>query len=279
MSKRASRSPLSAGNNTSDIPIISATVSTKGPDVDKFTADELSIFDADGFTRTFLTIKFAEMTDAIYDGMKSISRLQYAIPIKYLKPVDGTYSYISQKAYSSVDNDIANASIVIEPLNNSYAETIPYTPINQHLPLNTPVTINVSVPFDTLPDGNEPDRQFIWSNNLQTSANIEDIIKKEYPASIRTKPWQECVHYGSIDVGSKMECKFLVAMSDANVTRSFTTYGFKFDHDEKELVIWVFKCFNLTPMEVLTNIKNNEKCCDESKRLIDAILEKVKKDK
>lgn len=277
-SSSKSQKRITAGSSTTsnDIPIASATVTTRGPDLSKFTPSELAIFDADGFTRTFLTIKFDTMTDAVYDGMKSISRLQYALPIRYLKPVDGTFSYISQKSFVASDGDIRNASILIEPLNNAYMESITYTPINQHMPLNTPVILDVSVPFDTLPDGTEPDRKFVWSSNLKTESNIEYIIRDEYPKSIRTKPFQECVHYGCVDVGSKLECKFLVSLSDPNITRSFNVYGFRFDHDQKELVIWVFKCFNLTPMEVLQMIKNNQNCCDETKHLIDAILSKVK---
>lgn len=258
------------------IDISSATISTRGPDESKFKPEELAIFDADGFTRTFLTVKFGEVNDAVYDGMVSITRLQYALPIRYLKPVEGTFSYISQKSYTAPGTDIRNASIVIEPLNASFAEMIPYTPINQSIPLDTPVTIDVSVPYETLPDGSEPDRRFIWSSNLKTDSNIEKIIKDANPKSIRTKPWQECVHYGAIDIGSRLECKFIVSMTDPNISRSYNVYGFRFDHEEKTLVIWTFKCFNLTPVDVLGMIKKHERCSPASSKLIDAILAKVK---
>lgn len=274
-SKSSKSSKISGSASSNGIVIESAKLSTRGPDVSKFKPNELAIFDPDGFTRTFLTIKFGEINDAVYDGLFSITRLQYALPIRYLKPVEGTYSYISQKAYVSSDNDIKNASIIIEPLNGAYSESISYTPINQHIPLNTPVMLDVSVPFETLKDGTEPDRRFVWSCNLKTDDDIEETIRKAYPKSIRTKPWQECVHYGSVDIGSKLECKFLVSLSDPNATRSYNVYGFRFDHDKKELVIWVFKCFNLTPVEVLQMIKSNEKCVEASKTLIDAILAKV----
>lgn len=278
MSSKSSKSKQSkmSGASSDGISIVSAELSTRGPDESKFKPEELAIFDADGFNRTFLTIKFGEMTDAIFDGMVSITRLQYALPIRYLKPVEGTFSYISQKSYTAPGTDIRNASIVIEPLNASFAEMIPYTPINQSIPLDTPVTIDVSVPYETLPDGSEPDRRFIWSSNLKTDSNIEKIIKNANPKSIRTKPWQECVHYGAIDIGSRLECKFIVSMTDPNISRSYNVYGFRFDHDDKVLVIWTFKCFNLTPVDVLNMIKKNENCTSASAKLIDAILAKVK---
>lgn len=271
-----SKEIIKGADSGSSISVTSAILSERGPDLSKFTPEELSIFDPDGFTRTFLTIKFGEINDAVYDGMYSITRLQYALPIRYLKPVEGTYSYVSQKAYVASDNDMRNAAIVIEPLNASFSEMIPYTPINQHIPLNTPVTIDVTVPFETLPNGLEPERRFIWSCNLKTDNDIEKVIKEACPTSIRTKPWQECVHYGAIDIGSRLECKFLVSLSDPNISRSFNLYGFRFDHDAKELVIWVFKCFNLTPVDILKMILENPNVVEPSKILIKAILEKVK---
>lgn len=264
-------------SSKSTINIKSIDIKTIGPDVSKFTKDELALFDADGFNRTVMTIKFESMSDAIYDGMFSIHRSQYTLPIKYLKPVDGSYSYVSQKSYINTnEHDMKNASITIEPLNGDFMEMIQYTPINQSIPLGTPVIIDVSVPFDTLPDGSEPDRKFIWSSNLKTIANIEDKIKEANPKSIRTKPWQECVHYGAIDIGSKLECKYTVSMSDPKITRSFNIYGFKFDHDEKTLVIWTFKAFNVTPIDVLKLIREQEQTVQPSKVLIDAILSKAK---
>lgn len=275
VSKHGSKSELKL-TGSSVFNIASVEMTTRSPDVSKFSKDELAIFDADGFSRTFLTVKFNEVGEKVFDGMRSITRLQYQLPIKYLKPVENSFSYVSQKSYINSTDDMKNASIVIEPLNAAYSEIIPYTPINQHIPIGTPVTIDVSVPFDTLPDGTEPDRRFIWSSNLKTIPDIEKEILKSNPKSIRTKPWQECVHYGSIDIGSKLECKFTVDMSDPVITRSFNVYGFRFDHDAKYLVIWVFKCFNLTPVDVLKMIRDNENCVQDSKEFIDEILSHVK---
>lgn len=257
--------------------VISAELKTVAPDVKAFTPEELKIFDADGFTRTFLTIKFDEINDDVYDALYSIHRSQYTLPIKYLKPVDGSYSYVSQKSYiNTSEHDMKNASITIEPLNNDFMESIQYTPLNQAIPLGTPVIIDVTIPFETSKEGLEPERKFIWSSNLKTVADIEAKIKAAKPDSIRTKPWQECVHYGAVDIGSKLECKYTVCMSDPKITRSFNVYGFKFDHEAKFLVIWVFKCFNLTPVDVLKMIKENKGTVEASKELIDKILAKVK---
>lgn len=249
---------------------------TIGPNIDEFTPKELSLFDADAFIRNYITIKFNDMNDAIYDGLYSITRLQYQLPMKYLQPVEHSYSYVSQKAILTESNDMKQAAITIEPLNPDYMNLISYTPINQSIPIGTSVVVNISVPFDTNPDGTEPDRMYFWSNNLTTDPDIEQIIKRENPKSIRTKPWQGCVHYGSIDVGSKLECKYLVKEIDTRIVKSYNLYGFRFDHDLKELTIWVFKCYNLLPIDILKMIHDNEKCCDDSKLLIEAIMNKYK---
>ena len=271
-----SKSLHGAASDTPSINVVSATLSTRGPDVSKFKPEELAIFDADGFTRTFLTIKFDEVNNAVYDGMFSITRLQYALPVRYLKPNENAFSYVAQKSFVKDNLDMNSAIVLIEPLNAGFSETIPYTPINQHIPLDTPVTIDVSVPFETLPDGTEPDRRFVWSNCLKTDPNIEKIICDAYPKSIRTKPWQEFVHYGAMDIGSRLECKYVVALSDPKIFRSYNLYGFRFNHIAKELVIWTFKCFNLTPVEVLNMIHDHPDACEESKTLIEKILAKVK---
>ena len=252
-------------------------VYTKGPEMDKFTKDELKIFDADGFTRIFMKVKPSEISNEYQDGLRDMLKLQYELPVRYLKLSPGSYSYISQKSQiQGKEKDIRNASVTIEPLNPDYANLIQYTPINQSLPLGTVVTLDESIPFETAPDGTEPERMFIWSSNLKTDDDIESKIKSEKPDSTRTKPWMECCHYGSIDIGSHISCKFTVSNVDTEIIKSFPLFGFRRSDGHKEFILWVFKCYNLTPKDILTLMLNHERLGDAGKNLIKAILEKYK---
>ena len=250
---------------------------TNGPKASDFTKEELKLIDIDGLQRNYLKITFKSLTDDVYFALRDIARSQYALPVKYLHPVPNSFSYVSQKSQIyGKEKDIKNAGITIEPLNNDIANVISYTPINQSLPLNTVITIDVATDFDTTPDGKEPERKFIWSNNLQTSSDIESKIKKENPNSIYTKPWIGCCHYSSIDVGSRITGKFEVNMVDTEIVKSFSLFGFNRCDERKELIIWVYKCFNLMPVDVLKLIKKQDTTIDSSKKIIEEMISKVK---
>ena len=247
-----------------------------GPKESDFTKDELKLIDIDGLQRNYLKITFKQLTDDVYFTLRDITKCQYLLPIKYLHPIPGSFSYISQKSQIyGKEKDIKNASVTIEPLNPDIFNLISYTPINQSLPIGTIVTVDVSIPFDVLPNGEEPERKFLWSRNLKTSSDIESKIKTENPKSITTKPWIDKCHYCSIDIGSRITAKYEVSLVDTDIVKSFSLFGFSRCDTTKEFTIWVYKCFNIMPTDVLTLIKNM-KCVDKnSKTIIDEILTKA----
>jgi hypothetical protein len=250
---------------------------TNGPKEADFTKDELKLIDIDGLQRNYLKITFKQLTDEVYFTLRDITKCQYVLPVKYLHPVPGSYSYVSQKSQIfGKEKDIKNAGVTIEPLNPDIFNLISYTPINQSIPTGTIVTLDVSIPFDTLPNGEEPERQFIWSYNLKTDNDIEDKIKSENPKSIRTKPWIDKCHYCTIDIGSRVTAKYEVASVDTEIIRSFSLFGFSRCDDVKEFTIWSYKCFNVLPKDVLVLIKNMDIVDESSKKIIDEVLSKVK---
>lgn len=250
---------------------------SNGPKESDFTKEELKLIDIDGLQRNYLKITFKELTDDVYFALRDMTRCQYALPVKYLHPVPNSFSYVSQKSQIfGKERDIKNAGITIEPLNNDIANVISYTPINQSLPLGTIVTIDVSTDFDISEDGKEPERKFIWSNNLQTSSDIEDKIKKENPKSITSKPWIQCCHYSSIDIGSRITGKFEVSNVNTEIAKSFSLYGFGRCDVKKEFTIWVYKCFNLMPIDILKMMKSASTTDESSKKIIDEIIAKIK---
>ena len=250
----------------------------RSPDLKAFTNDELKLFDADGFKRNCLKLTLNKTDDLYYEIIADIISHQYSLPVRYLQAVKESCLYISQKAQmSGSDKDITNADITIEPLNSDFTNYIQYTPINQSIPIGTVVTLNVSIPYNIGSNGVEPKRKFIWSNNLVTDKNIKDIIKKENPNSIRLEPWMRCVHYGAIDIGSEMKYKFVVNEVNTKIIQSFSLFNFRRYDPKKEFEISVFKCFNLTPQDVLKMIVEQDDTKECTKKFISEILDKCKK--
>jgi hypothetical protein len=258
---------------------------TFGPNAKDFTPEEQKLIDIQSLQRGELTITFKKLTDDAYLFMRDVARNQYKLPIKYLKLVPGSFEYVCQKsALFGKDLSVKNASVTIEPLHNDYATHIQYTPINQSLPLHTMVELAIDVPYT----GDDAKQQFIWSNNLSTIANIEKHIKQTfeeehsekvgYNKCMTLKPWVECCHYGSVDIGSMIRAKFEVDYVDVDMFSSYCLFGFRRDEDDKEcrFSIWCYRCYNLTPFHVLELLKEHENTTEEAKKVIDIVLEKGK---
>lgn len=258
--------------------IAKITQYTYGPKASDFNAYEKDRFDIDGVTRNVLKIQFKELNDATYFAMRDIVKNQYALPIKYLKPVSGTFSYISQKSQLiGSEKDIRNASVTIEPLNPDIANVISYTAINQSIPIGTPVIINVTTDYSIAPDGTAPTRKFIWSNNLETDGDIETKIKSANPNSITTKPWIASCHYCAIDIGSKLTAKFTVEYVNTSIVKSFSLFSFVRCDDDKTFEIWVHKAFNILPIDVVRLVSQQDNISDEAKPVLKEILDKAGK--
>ena len=75
--------------------ITSIKIEKMGPKASDFTKEELGLIDIDGLQRTFLKINFKQLTDDEYFFMRDIAFNQYRIPMKYLKPIPNSFSYIS----------------------------------------------------------------------------------------------------------------------------------------------------------------------------------------
>lgn len=250
---------------------------TYGPKASDFDSYEQDRFDIDGVTRNVLKIQFSALNDATYFAMREIAKNQYALPMKYLKPVSGTFSYISQKAQLiGNEKDIRNASVTIEPLNPDINNIISYTPINQSMPIGTPVIINVSTEYNIAQDGTAPTRKFIWSSNLETDADIESKIKAENPQSITTKPWVSNCHYCAIDIGSKLTAKYVVDRVDTSIAKSFSMFSFVRCDDDMTFEIWVHKAYNVMPTDIVRLVSQQPNVSDDVKAVLNEILEKAK---
>ena len=257
--------------------VVKSELSTsKRPMKSDFTPEELKLFDIDGYKRHNLKITFTKLTTEVEDTLRDIAFNQFALPMKYLKPVPDSYEYVCQKSQiSGKEKDIKNAAVTIQPLNPDFVDVISKTPINQALPLGTIVTIDVETPYHVV-DGKLPERKGIWAKNLRTVENITSIIMKEKPNSTRQLPWCWSTDFGVIDIGSKLSGKFEVAQVDTNIMKSFQLFLFRRPADRPEFTLSVFNYYNTSPIEVLELIKKQPNIHTTTPKIIDEIISKTK---
>jgi len=238
----------------------SVTVEHKNLDSKLFTKKQLTMIDLHGLGRTYITIKVKEINENYYEILMNLMKLQYKLDMKFLKPIIDVCRYISQKTpLIGNDKDISNASIVIEPLHGNIFNTIiPYTPVNQSLKVGTVVNLNAETEFT----GPKSTRKFLWSNNLETHEKVPE------------NPWLKCVHYGTIDIGSKFTGKFIVSEVDTEIQQSFSLFGFRRDDSKKYITLWIYNCYNVTPKELMTKImdKNKDPALDKYIKEVIALL-------
>jgi hypothetical protein len=232
--------------------------SAKKTIVDATVSDPM--LDKDSVRKHILTIQFKEYTPDVYEVLRIIPKCARNIPMKYLKLVPGSYTYVAQKSrIFGKDMDIRNAGITIEPMNADICHIISYTPINQSLPLGTIVNLDNNIPYDTLDDGSEPDRLRLTSDDLIIADDIEQKIKAANPKSTFTKPWGQHCLFGSIDIGSILKAKFEVAPVDTSINSGFQIFRFERSDDDNLFRLITYNCFNVTPIDILNMIKEQEK--------------------
>jgi len=222
--------------------------------------------DFNGLSRTYLTIKVKKIDDDYYDILKHLFKLQYKLDMVFLKPISDVCKYVSQKTpLTGNDKNIENATIVIEPLHGNLFNTIiPYTPINQSIKEGTIVNFNAETPFVIeKDDGIKSGRKFMWSNTLET---IEEVPEN---------PWLKCVHYGTIDVGSKVTGKFTVSKVDCDLQHSFSLFGFSRDDSKQVITLWIYDYYNVSLKELIEKIikKNKEM---QNNKLLDSYLNEIR---
>jgi hypothetical protein len=210
----------------------------------EFNKDLLNLIDIDGTSRRFLKIEITDMDDTWFDIWRYFPKIQYKLRMKYLKPINDSYSYVSQKSLIvGNDKNIKNASITIEPLNNDFLHLISYTPINQKIPLQTIVTLDVNNPYE----GNDeelPSRKFIWSRNLK----FPDDINISNPCCL--------VHYGAIDIGSEIFAKYEVSEVNTDLFGSFTLFTFAISTEKREVWFKIYDCWDVSMIELIQLMKD-----------------------
>ena len=231
----------------------------------KFTKKELSLIDIEGLSRNIVTIHFKDINEKTCIALRDFIRNQYKIPMKFIEC--DFFQYVACKRDIKDESEGIQDYLYIEPLNNNYAAYIRYIPVNQSIPLDTHVLINI----DETESQNKADYYFFRSNELETAKDIEEQIKKANPNSIYTKPWLNNVHIGSLDVNSKLTFKGKIALSNVDICNSLTMFGFNRDDDNKLFRVYTFNCFNVTPkniFEMMLNQPIGEECKEFCKEVL-----------
>ena len=227
-----------------------------------FTVDQLKLFDIHCLQRhgLLITVKY-DLTDKDFLAISEIIGSEYSLPMKYLKPDLSACRYISQKSQLFGDeNNMENASITIEPLNNNIFNTlIAYIPINQNLPLGTMFTLNVETPYQPVGD-NIPEQLMLYSDIIVTDENIGEII-----------PFNRSIELGSIDVGSKLFGKFVVSDVDLSVSMSRALFSFKRPAINKFEII-TYDYVGKTPEDILRMIASGPAVSEYTAKFINTIL-------
>ena len=238
------------------------------PDRKRFSPKELKLIDIEALSRHTMTITIPKYDKDTYTVLREIVANQFKLPMKYIECVD--YRYCAKK--HEMKNEQVDAYLYIEPLNNDYPSYIRYIPINQSLPLDTNIVIDV----DTEKLGLPPNFYYIWSNNMQTDANIEQIIKKENPKSIFTRPWCNCCHIGSIDINSKFYYKGKVSLVNTDVFDSMSLFAFKRNDEKHYFKILTYDCYNVTPVDIIEKMLKQPGISEPTKEFCKEILKQCK---
>lgn len=211
--------------------------------------------DTEGLTRWFLRInhKSGVITEEVLQAINEIARMKNKLKIKHLKPSSELCYYISQKARISGSNqDIRSASVVIEPLHGDmFNMIIPHIPINQALPLKTNVVLKVDVPFS----GPDSMRKYLWSSNLMIDKESSASILSAKTNSIFTRPLIDCMHIGSIDIGSEVSGKFTVEEVDTSIQQSYQIFTFNREAEDKYFELSMYFCYNMLPIDLVSKFE------------------------
>lgn len=258
---------------------VSVKVSHHGPNAKDFTKEELEVLDVENLQETHYEVEFSyasdkasnkasdkalELTDIDNIGIAELLKLETKLPMKYLKPIQNSCIYVAQKARISdkQDKNIESASVMIEPMNPDWVNgKIRFLLINQSIPLDTIFMISKSIAYDGTYD-------WVTSDDIQSIKPLKDLILSENPNAKSFVLTVKTYLFGQ-DIGSKLEGKFKVAMTD-DVFDNLRLFRFKRPSSNKIIFI-VYDFINISLKDIL--LKADSVCKNkEGKRIINLIL-------
>ena len=170
----------------------------------------------------------------------------------------------SQVFSTAEDNQSA---VYIEPMNPDWTNgQIRFLPINQSIPLDTVFTISKTIPQDG---------KFEWvmSSDLKCTKNLKELILSENPKAKSFDLTNQKVYLFGQDIGSKIEGKFKVAMTD-EIFDNLRLFRFKrpeLDH----LQFFVYNFMNVSLKDILEKMINQTKS-ELCKQLCKELMEHLK---
>ena len=244
------------------------SISKQGPIKKDFSEEELKLIDIDNLIETVYDVDFGrKLSDEDYIGIAEMLKLETKLPLKYLKPIQNACIYVAQKAkLDEGETDIEKAAVVIEPLNPDWANgQIRFLPINQSIPLDTIFTISKSIPFD----GNF---EWVMSSDIKCTKDLKELILKENPKATHFNLTNQKVYLFGQDIGSKIEGKFKVSMTD-DIFDNLRLFRFK-RYEDNKLKFFIYDFLEITLNDIMdkmiqkTTSKECKRICEEIKSKI-----------
>lgn len=247
-----------------------------------FNENDYKYIDPDNLSETvykfiFPTTKTSDgvFGNDMYIAIANIIKLQYLLPVKYLKVNDDSFSYIAQKSCTAGENvSIENAAVQIEPLNANFAKQICYTHINQMIPIGTVFYIHTEIPYK--PDST---RKLLTSASIKTDeSDLDKLILSESEKNRIKNPTtvlcNQCIAYGALDIGSRLDMKMSVEWNDGY--ESMTLFRFRRPEDNV-LEFIVYDHFNVDIKYILNLMKKDEKLeiSAEQRKFLNELLDKM----
>lgn len=270
---------------------MSIKYSTKHITIDKsiFTEKDYKYIDPDNLSETVYRFEFPSkkpdengdiMDNDMYIAIANMLRMQYLLPVKFLKANEDTFSYIAQKANTIGENDsIENSIIQVEPLNPNFTKQVRYVHINQMIPVGTTFYIHTEIPYRNKDDKPGPFRKLLTSASIKTEAQgldkkILEEAKKHGIAKPTTVLFNKRIAFGALDIGSVLDMKMTVEYTD--IHESMTLFRFRCPADNIVEFV-VYDHFNVDMKYILNLMKRCERLelPEKNKKFLNELLDKM----
>lgn len=255
------------------------------------TEKDYDYIDPDNLSETIYRFEFPShkpdengdiMPNELYIALGNIIKMQYLLPMRYLKVNEDSFSYVAQKSNIIGDNlAIENATVQVEPLNPNFTKQLRYTHINQMIPIGTIFYIHAEIPYRYEGDKPGPFRKMLTSKSIKTDESkiAEKIIEESKKYGINNPITTICnkrIAFGAIDIGSRLDMKMSVEWTD--IHESLTLFRFRIPEDNI-IEFVVYDHFNVNMKYILNLMKNDTRLeiLDDERKYLNTVIDDMLK--
>lgn len=254
-----------------------------------FSEEDYKYIDPDMLSETHYRFEFPTskpdengdiMSNDMYIALANILKLQYLLPVKYLKVNEQTFSYVAQKSNIIGENKgIENAAVQIEPLNGNFCKQVRYVHINQAIPVKTTFYIHAEIPYRAEGESTPVARKLLTSASIKTEETdldkkIIEEAKKMGIAKPSTALFNRRIAFGAIDIGSRLDMKMEVDYTD--IHESLTLFRFNAP-DVNIIEFMVYDHWNVDIKYILRLMKDDKRLSinDHERKFLNDLLDRM----